>query len=72
MIVRNLNPLSSGNPGSMFNNSETPNILQDPTVLDIAAAHEVSAGQVLIRYQLDKGSPRARGSLSRGPQARGP
>jgi len=45
-----------GNPGSMFANSETPNILRDPTVLEIAAVHGVSAGQVLIRYQLDKGN----------------
>ena len=49
-----LNPL--GNPGSVFRKEEQVNLLQEEDVLKIAQKHGVTAGQTLIRYQVDKGN----------------
>ena len=46
---------NSGNPGSVFRREEQVDLLHDEDVLKIAEKHGKSAGQVLIRYQIDKG-----------------
>jgi len=45
-----------GNPGSAFRREDQVDLLHDEDVLKIAQKHSVSAGQVLIRYQVDKGN----------------
>ena len=44
-----------GAPGRWWRKEEELSLLQDEDVLKIAQKHDVSAGQVLIRYQVDKG-----------------
>ena len=44
-----------GSPGRSWKKADQLNLLQDEDVLKIAQKHDVSAGQVLIRYQVDKG-----------------
>jgi len=45
-----------GNPGSKFRRPEQKNLFEDEVVKGIAEAHNVTPGQVLIRYQVDKGN----------------
>lgn len=45
-----------GNPGSAFRKEEQKNLLEDDDVKKIAAKAKKSPGQVLIRYQLEKGN----------------
>jgi diketogulonate reductase-like aldo/keto reductase len=44
-----------GSPGRAWKEKDQPNLLKDEDVLRIANKHSVTAGQVLIRYQIDKG-----------------
>ncbi|KAL5264802.1 hypothetical protein ACHWQZ_G005762 [Mnemiopsis leidyi] len=45
-----------GSPGRTWMDKDQPSLLEDEDVLKIAQKHGVSAGQVLIRYQVDKGN----------------
>lgn len=45
-----------GNPGSCFRREDQVNLLQDEDVKKIAEKHSVTVGQVLIRYQVEKGN----------------
>ena len=44
-----------GAPGRWWRKEEELSLLEDEDVLKIAQKHKVSAGQVLIRYQVEKG-----------------
>ncbi|KAL5264803.1 hypothetical protein ACHWQZ_G005763 [Mnemiopsis leidyi] len=45
-----------GNPGSAFRHKKQVDLLQDEDLVQIAERHNVSPGQVLVRYQIDKGN----------------
>jgi len=45
-----------GNPGSVFRKEDQVDLLHEEEVLKIGQKHGVTAGQVLIRYQVDKGN----------------
>ena len=47
--------MASGSPGRTWKKEDQLSLLHDEDVLKIAQKHSVSAGQVLIRYQVDKG-----------------
>jgi len=45
-----------GNPGSVFKREDQVDLFHDEDVKSIAAKHGATVGQVLIRYQVDKGN----------------
>lgn len=45
-----------GNPGSVFRKEDQVDLLHEEEVLKIGQKHGVTAGQVLIRYQVEKGN----------------
>ena len=49
------NNILAGNPGSVFRKEDQVDLLHEEEVLKIGQKHGVTAGQVLIRYQVDKG-----------------
>ena len=48
-------PKYLGNPGSAFRHKKQVDLLQDEDLVQIAEKHNVSPGQILVRYQIDKG-----------------
>jgi len=56
VVLTAYSPLGSGDRAAAFKKDDEPVPLQDPMVLSVAEKHDVTAGQVLIAWAIERGS----------------
>lgn len=56
VVLTAYSPLGSGDRAAAFKKDDEPLPLQDPRVLSVAEKHDVTAGQVLIAWAIERGT----------------